>query len=376
MAQQVQQVFKTALKVTGPSRSMSTGVLGSIDGNLSPKRTQNIHLSVQRDYPAAAALPLPANIDPTETTRFSPHRARDINSSAILTHQSSYVANNIDVTVDNSNVRLNSVDPHVQSYDSRGGVSMHSVMQSNVPSPFGGMHKFTHLNMPGGGWAQEGKFMAQDLQASHYTNLRKEVRSDWSSYEDKPQPKGTLALLESYNKHRLLNKSIFIGNTNSSIRTFSLCHRQMAQNNPKAKQMTEEPEVLKEKTTDSDVAPEVQLTRKDKLKKAVKEYGSTVMIFHVGISLASLGACYVLVSSGIDMVALLERYGLGGSTLATKAGAGTGTFVIAYAIHKVFAPVRISITLGATPFIVRYLRKRGFLKPPKASPKTVGGAAK
>lgn len=38
------------------------------------------------------------------------------------------------------------------------------------------------------------------------------------------------------------------------------------------------------------------LTRKDKLKKAVKEYGSTVIVFHVGISLISLGTCYILVS--------------------------------------------------------------------------------
>ncbi|XP_065088212.1 uncharacterized protein LOC135709755 isoform X2 [Ochlerotatus camptorhynchus] len=180
MAHQVQQVFKTALKVTGPTRSMS---MGSIDANLSPKRTQSFHVSAQRDYPAAAALPLPANIDPAETTRFSPQRTRDINSTAILTHQSSYVANHIDVTVDNSS----NADPHVQSYDCRGTVSLNSAMQSNVPSPFGGMHKFTHLNMPGGGWAQEGKFLAQDLHSSHYINLRKEVRSDWSNYEDRPQ---------------------------------------------------------------------------------------------------------------------------------------------------------------------------------------------
>lgn len=58
------------------------------------------------------------------------------------------------------------------------------------------------------------------------------------------------------------------------------------------------------------------------------------------------------------MVALLERFGWGDSALASKAGAGASTFVIAYAIHKVFAPVRISITLGATPFIVRVMRKR------------------
>lgn len=186
MAQQLQQVIKAAsLRTAGVRRSMSTGTLVSVDASITRKHAQGLHVSVQRDYPVVAALPLPANIDPTETTRFSPQRARDINSSAMLTHPQSsatLVTGGIDITVDSSNV-----DPHVQSYDCRGAVSLNSAMQSNVPSPFGGMHKFTHLNMPGGGWAQEGKFLAQDLHSSHYTNLRKEVRSDWSRYEDKPQ---------------------------------------------------------------------------------------------------------------------------------------------------------------------------------------------
>lgn len=33
-----------------------------------------------------------------------------------------------------------------------------------------------------------------------------------------------------------------------------------------------------------------------KLKRAVKDYGSTVIVFHVGISLASLGTCYLAIS--------------------------------------------------------------------------------
>lgn len=40
-----------------------------------------------------------------------------------------------------------------------------------------------------------------------------------------------------------------------------------------------------------------ELTKVEKLKKAVKDYGSVVIIFHVGISLMSLGTCYLLVSS-------------------------------------------------------------------------------
>jgi len=111
-----------------------------------------------------------------------------------------------------------------------------------------------------------------------------------------------------------------------------------------------------EASADKEVAP----SRKDQLKRAVKEYGSTVIIFHVGISLVSLGTCYILISSGLDVGQVLVPLGLGGSVASNA-----GTFITAYAIHKVFAPVRISITLGATPFIVRYLRNIGFLKQPK-----------
>lgn len=57
----------------------------------------------------------------------------------------------------------------------------------------------------------------------------------------------------------------------------------------------------------------------------------------------------------------VEYIGLASSALSNKIAAGASTFVIAYAIHKVFAPIRISITLAATPLIVRFLRKKGWL---------------
>ena len=65
------------------------------------------------------------------------------------------------------------------------------------------------------------------------------------------------------------------------------------------------------------------------------------------------------------MVGLLGKLGVGQSILESRLAAGTGTFVVAYAVHKVFAPVRIAITLTATPLIVRHLRRIGFLKVPK-----------
>lgn len=175
-------------------------------------------------------------------------------------------------------------DPHVASYDCNGAVSLNATMQSNVPTPFS--HSFSHLNMPGGQWEQSSKYMAHDLQSSHYTNLRKETRMDWSSYEDSSHKKGTFGILS--NKNSLLSAAFLPNNT--IIRTFSLKSRVRQKDS--------------DKLVDSSVDNKgnEKISRKDMLKKAVKEYGSTVIIFHVGISLMSLGACYVMVSRFVHFV--------------------------------------------------------------------------
>ncbi|XP_053662885.1 uncharacterized protein LOC128712016 [Anopheles marshallii] len=409
MAQQVQQVFKVALAKTAGQRAMSTsGVIGTLDGSATPvtkkcaTQSSGLHMSVQRSYPLAATLPLPPNIDASETRRFSPLRSRDINASALLTHQSAApvdvsavpAVGMIDVTVDMSG---GLVDPHVASYDCTGAVSLNSSMQSNVPSPFGGMHKFTHLNMPGGAWAQESKFLSHELNSSHYTNLRQEVRSDWSSYEDRPiKPEGRKMVglsrtgcwskgepFRSFSMFTMMpgRQGADCGALGIRQRAFSLCSTHLlactsATLNNKSSQANTTATAGEPNSKGNSVSSEgqVSVSRKDRLKKAIKEYGSTVLVFHVSISLVSLGTCYLLVSSGIDIVSLLDRMGWGDSALASKAGAGAGTFVIAYAIHKVFAPVRISITLGATPLIVRYLRRKGILKPPAPSVSSSGSS--
>nr|XP_009932220.1 PREDICTED: protein FAM210B [Opisthocomus hoazin] len=111
-----------------------------------------------------------------------------------------------------------------------------------------------------------------------------------------------------------------------------------------------------------------KLNKSQQLKQVFKEYGAVGVSFHVGISLVSLGIFYLAVSSGVDMTAVLFKLGFSESSLQCKMAAGTSTFVLAYAIHKLFAPVRISITIVSVPFIVRYCRKIGFFKPPAPNP--------
>jgi len=74
---------------------------------------------------------------------------------------------------------------------------------------------------------------------------------------------------------------------------------------------------------------------------------------------------YLYIYSGVDVVGLLVKAGIGEEFFKSKLAAGASTFVVAYAVHKIFAPVRIGITLTSAPLIVRYLRQKGILKPVK-----------
>ncbi|XP_035213251.1 protein FAM210B, mitochondrial-like [Stegodyphus dumicola] len=119
-----------------------------------------------------------------------------------------------------------------------------------------------------------------------------------------------------------------------------------------------------EQTEFVQAVPKKDLSQRERLKQAVKEYGTTLIVFHVGISLMSLGLSYLAVSNGVDPVKIFTFLGFSESVISSKVAVEGSTFVIAYGVHKVFAPVRIGITLSCVPFIVRYLRKIKWLKPP------------
>ncbi|KAM6147467.1 protein FAM210B, mitochondrial [Erethizon dorsatum] len=130
----------------------------------------------------------------------------------------------------------------------------------------------------------------------------------------------------------------------------------------------QEPSRIAETTGSKAGSTESKQSKSQQLRKIFQEYGAVGVSLHIGISLISLGLFYMVVSSGVDMSAILLKLGFNESLVQSKMAAGTSTFVVAYAIHKLFAPVRISITLVSVPFLVRYFRKVGLFKPPAAKP--------
>jgi len=136
------------------------------------------------------------------------------------------------------------------------------------------------------------------------------------------------------------------------------------------------PEPSSSPETASETASETtaSASRAARLKRAAAEYGVVVPIFHISLALTSLGFFYVLVSAGVDFDALFALFGVDGGDSAGDDGnengssdsgrssggnlvAGVSTFALAYAVHKLFAPVRIGVTLSVAPLLVKWTRK-------------------
>lgn len=261
------------------------------------------HVSGIRRYPEAPKLPLPSNlceIFSNETGRFTPERIRDMSTPLMMYGSGSGGGR---IIYNNTYTTYKFFDSHVDSYDCFGAVSLNSSMQTNVPKPFKSTCKSTYLNMPGSQWAQDGKYIAESMRKSHY-----------SVFKDR--------------RGQIKNLSMMTTTTQNYSTQTKL---------------------------------ENKLTNFEKLKIVAKDYGSTVFVFHISLSLLSLGCFYTIVSSGLDVTSLIQKIP-GSSENLQSIMTNSSTFAISYAIHKIFAPVRISITLAATPFIVNYLRKIGILK--------------
>lgn len=96
------------------------------------------------------------------------------------------------------------------------------------------------------------------------------------------------------------------------------------------------------------------LSKTAQAKALLKTYGSAYLLTSISFAVVSFGACYALVSAGVDVGALLEKVGLRyGAT-----GERVGTFALAYAAHKALSPVRFPPTVALTPVVARWLGKK------------------
>ena len=92
---------------------------------------------------------------------------------------------------------------------------------------------------------------------------------------------------------------------------------------------------------------------KVKPQDLLAKYGIAYLATSITLAIISYAICYALVSNGIDVSALLEKVGIQSSAVA----ANTGTFAIAYAVHKAASPIRFPPTVALTPIVAGWLGK-------------------
>ncbi|KAL2653783.1 hypothetical protein R1flu_021911 [Riccia fluitans] len=89
-------------------------------------------------------------------------------------------------------------------------------------------------------------------------------------------------------------------------------------------------------------------------KHLLTRYGGAYLATSIFLSLVSFSLCYVLVNSGVDVAALLQKVGI----QTNEAGEKVGTFALAYAAHKAASPIRFPPTVALTPIVAGWFGKK------------------
>jgi hypothetical protein len=93
------------------------------------------------------------------------------------------------------------------------------------------------------------------------------------------------------------------------------------------------------------------LTQRQKAGALLKQYGGAYLISSLCLSACSFALFYLLVSNGVDVVALMSRIGikLGGNSERI------GTVGFAYLLHKAASPIRFPPTVALTAVVAKRL---------------------
>ncbi|XP_010510789.1 PREDICTED: uncharacterized protein LOC104786999 [Camelina sativa] len=95
-------------------------------------------------------------------------------------------------------------------------------------------------------------------------------------------------------------------------------------------------------------------SKTDEAKELLAKYGGAYLATSITLSLISFSLCYVLVTSGVDVQALLLKVGISTNETGEKVGA----FALAYAAHKAASPIRFPPTVALTPIVANWIGKK------------------
>ena len=110
---------------------------------------------------------------------------------------------------------------------------------------------------------------------------------------------------------------------------------------------------------------EQNLTVIQRFKLAYKQHGKILIGVHIFTSVFWAAGCYYAVTSGVDVVGILEWFGTSEIIVSKFRSSHLGDIAAAYLCYKLLTPARYTVTLGGTNFTIKYLQRQG--KMPKAT---------
>ncbi|KAI4464661.1 hypothetical protein MML48_3g00005019 [Holotrichia oblita] len=76
-----------------------------------------------------------------------------------------------------------------------------------------------------------------------------------------------------------------------------------------------------------------------------------------------ISVLYIFFLSGVDIVAIMESWHVSNVIINPLRDSSMGYLAVAYALYKIFTPLRYMVTLGGTTISINYLKNWGYIKP-------------
>ncbi|GBM86324.1 Protein FAM210A [Araneus ventricosus] len=109
--------------------------------------------------------------------------------------------------------------------------------------------------------------------------------------------------------------------------------------------------------------PPEKLSLFQRYKKMLKEYWYVLIPVHMVTSAFWFGGFFYAAKSGIDIIPILEYVNLPEILITPLRSSSLGNIAVASALYKLATPARYMVTVGGTTFAVKFLTKRGLIRP-------------
>ncbi|KOB70455.1 Uncharacterized protein OBRU01_05477 [Operophtera brumata] len=100
-----------------------------------------------------------------------------------------------------------------------------------------------------------------------------------------------------------------------------------------------------------------------RFRQMYKDYWYVLLPVHMCTSAIWFGSFYYAVRSGVDVLGILESYGVSAKLLEPVRNSGAGYLALAFALYKLATPLRYAVTVGGTTFAIKRLQAIGWIKP-------------